>query len=207
MTERKKERQDRSPDKLSCLCTTQIRGTPTCDHETMITVLVQDSNHFSQDFYDQVIAGIQLHSVECTCGRKGCLIRYGHYTRTVKYRSESVRISVQRVMCTECHTTHALLLSMIVPYSQILLEDQQEILEDVSRGESPDAVMDRNILIDENNVKYIIRQFRKHWKQRLLSIGKSLQDSLTVPCLQTFFRQFMQIHRTRNQLYSFTNTA
>ncbi len=178
-----------------------------CDNSVMITVLVKDSNHFSQEFYDQIIAGLQLQSLECTCGKKGCLILYGHYTRIVKYKSKTIRLSVQRVMCTECHTTHALLLSLIVPYSQIPLADQQEILEDIDQGQSPDPVLDRNTLIDENNVKYIIRQFRRHWKQRLLSIGKTLQDNLTVPCLHAFFRQFMQIHRTRNKLYTSTNTT
>ncbi len=173
----------------------------------MITVIVQDDNPISQEFYDKVIADVQLHAVTCTCGKRGCLIRYGHYTRTVKYRSESILLSVQRVMCLECHTTHAILLSLIVPYSQIPLEDQQKILKDISDGRSPESVMDRNLLIDENNVKYIIRQYRMHWKQRLLSIGMTLRDSLTVPCLQAFFRQFMQIHRTRNQICPFTNTA
>ncbi len=175
--------------------------------EIMITVISQNSNHFSQEFYDQEIEKVQLHSVECTCGKKGCLIRYGHYKRTVKFRSESIQLTVQRVMCKECHTTHALLLSLIVPYSQIPLEDQQEILEKVSSGQSPNAVMDRNFLIDENNIKYIIRQFRKHWEQRLLSIGKTLHDSLPVPCLHAFLRQFMQIHRTRNKLCTSANTS
>ena len=78
---------------------------------------------------------------------------------------------------------------------------QQEILACVENGVSPEPVMDRNILIDENNVKYIIRQFRRHWKQRILSLGLSLSDHLTVPSLAAFSRQFMQIHRTRNILF------
>ncbi len=176
-------------------------------NKAMITVPVKESNHFSQKFYDQVIAGIQLHMVECTCGKKGCLIRYGHYRRMVKFRSHTVSLSVQRVLCKACHTTHAILLSLIVPYSQIPLEDQQGILRAVDGGESPDPIMERNLLVDENNVKYIIRQYRRHWKQRLHYLGLTLSDSLPVPCLQAFFRQFMQIHRTRNKLCTCTNTA
>ncbi len=178
-----------------------------CGNIVMITVLIPDINHFSQDIYNQIISAIQLYTLECTCGKKGYLILYGHYTRIVKFMSEPILLSVQRVMCTECHTTHALLPSLIVPYSQIPLDDQQEILEAVDSGQSPEPVMDRNLLIDENNVKYIVRQYRRHWEQRLLSIGKTLRDSLTVPCLQNYLRQFMQIHRTRNKLYTFTNTA
>jgi 16S rRNA A1518/A1519 N6-dimethyltransferase RsmA/KsgA/DIM1 with predicted DNA glycosylase/AP lyase activity len=62
-------------------------------------------------------------------------------------------------------------------------------------------VMLRNFLIDESNINYIVRQFRKHWKQRLLAIGASLSEDLTVPCLSAYSRQFMQIHRTRNILF------
>ena len=67
--------------------------------------------------------------------------------------------------------------------------------------------MQNNLLIDENNVKYIIRQFKKHWKQRLLSAALNIMDSLTVPCLAVYSRQFMQIHRTPNKLCTCTNTA
>lgn len=167
----------------------------------MITVLFEDCNTFSQDIYDQAIHAIQLHTVECTCGKKGCLVFYGHYKRHLKYRSEDILLKVQRVLCNECGQTHALLLSEIVPYSQIPLEDQQEILECTENSRSPETILDRNLLIDENNVKYIVRQYKRHWKQRLLSIGKTLRDRLTVPCLHTFGRQFMQIHRTGNILF------
>ena len=170
-------------------------------HAVMITVLFEDCNTFSQNIYDQTVSSIQLHMLECTCGKKGCLIRYGHYKRHLKFRSVDILLIVQRVFCEECHKTHALLLSPVVPYSQIPLEDQQEILECTENSASPEAILDRNILVDENNIKYVVRQYRKHWKQRLLSIGKTLRDRLTVPCLHVFSRQFMQIHRTGNILF------
>lgn len=191
----------------SCLSQYTKGNTLTYTNKTMITVLFKDCNYFSQDFYNQTIDHLQLHMVQCTCGKKGCLIRYGHYQRHVKYLSELLPLVVQRVRCKECGTSHALLPSVLVPYSQIPLEDQQEILGCVVAGTSPDSVMDKNYLIDENNVKHIIRQFKKHWKQRILSLGLSPSDSLTVPCLTIYLRQFMQIHRTRNILFCATNTS
>ena len=170
-------------------------------HEAMITVLFEDCNTFSQEIYDQAVNAIQLHMLECTCGKKGCLIRYGHYKRHLKFRSVDILLIVQRVFCEECGKTHALLLSLIVPYSQIPLEDQQEILACTEDSATPEPVLERNILVDENNVKYIVRQYRRHWKQRLLSIGKTLQDRLPRPCLHAYSRQFMQIHRTGNILF------
>ena len=172
----------------------------------MITVLMEDCNGFSQDLYKKLIDSLQLHMVECTCGRKGCLIFFGHYRRKVKYLSNTIRICVQRVCCKECGKTNALIPSLLVPYSQIPLRDQQEIMYAMDSASSPEPVMERNNLIDENHIKYIFSQFKKHWKQRLLSLGLSLLDNLTSPCLYAFSRQFMQIHRTRNRLCSFTNT-
>ena len=167
---------------------------------------MDDCNGISQDLYKKLIDCLQLHMVECTCGKRGCLIFFGHYQRTVKYLSNTVCLYIQRVFCKECGKTNALIPSLLVPYSQIPLRDQQEILHAMDSGSSPEPVMERNSLIDENHVKYIASQFKKHWKQRLLSLGLSLLDDLTSPCLYAFLRQFMQIHRTRNKLCSFTNT-
>lgn len=176
-----------------------------CSYKTMITVNFDDCNNFSQDVYDCTIAGLPLHMVECTCGKGGCLIRFGYYERSVKFLSVFIHLSVQRVRCTECGVTHALIPSLLVPYSQITLYDQQQILDCSEQGGSMESVMQRNLLIDENNIKYIIRQFKYHWKQRLLSLSLNILDELTVPCLHSYARQFMQIHRTRNKLCSATN--
>ncbi len=176
-------------------------------NNTMITVIFKECNDFSQKEYDRMMDGIQLHQAVCTCGKKGCLIRYGHYTRCVKLNCVLVRLTVQRVYCTECRTSHALIPSILVPYSQVPLHDQQQILDLVEKGQDPEHVLENNNLIDENNVKYILRQFRKHWRQRLLSAALNIMDSLTVPCLSIYSRQFMQVRRTRNKLFTCTNTA
>lgn len=167
----------------------------------MITIFFQDCNHFSQKNYDDTIEHLQFHMLQCPCGKSGCLIRYGHYRRKVKFLSVSVSLLIQRVRCKECRQTSALIPSLLVPYSQIPLKDQQEILACMQRRQSPEEVLQRNLLIDENNVKYMFRQFRRFWQQRLLSIGASLSDALTVPCLSAYAMQFMQIRRTRNLLF------
>lgn len=167
----------------------------------MITILLKNCNDFSQDFYDQMVEELPLNQLECTCGKKGCLTRYGHYPRGVKYMSEFIKLKVQRLRCSECRCTHAIIPSILVPYSQAPLEDQQAILYCYEYGRKPDAVMDRNFLVDENNIKHILRQFRKHWKQRLLAIGLTLKEALTEPCFSAYSRQFMQIHRTQNILF------
>ena len=151
--------------------------------------------------------GLQLFQVECTCGKKGCLIRYGRYNRYVKLNSVLMQLSIQRVRCTQCFVSHALMPSILVPYSQVPLHDQQQILDCAVKEQDMEPIMQNNLLIDENNIKYIIRQFHKHWKQRLLSAALNIMDDLTASCLAVYSMQFMQIHRTRNKLCPCTNTA
>lgn len=145
---------------------------------------------------------IQLHMVKCTCGKSGCLIFYGHYKRNVKFMSELIPLSIQRVRCRECGHTHALIPSNLVPYSQIPLTDHREIICCCSRNRPVDHILHRNYLIDESSVKYIFRQFRRHWEQRLRSIRVEPEDdNLVTQCFSFYSRQFMQIHRTRNILF------
>lgn len=125
----------------------------------------------------------------------------------MKFRSVLIFLSIQRVLCTQCGASHALIPSLLVPYSQATLHDQQQILDCFDKGQGFGDVMESNILIDENNIKYIIRQFKKYWKQRLLSAALDIRDELTSPCLYIYSRQFMQIRRTRNKLCTCTNTA
>lgn len=167
----------------------------------MITVLFPSDKPFSEKLYFSFLQLINLFSVECTCHKKGCLIFYGWYKRKVKLPSGPLLLSVQRVRCKECGKTHALLPSVLVPYSQVSLKDQLDILILTEDDRSPETVMDRNPMIDENNVKHIIRLYKKHWKERLRSIGLTLRDELIIPCLSAFSRQFMQIHRIPNILF------
>ena len=173
----------------------------------MITFLLPYYNEFSQEIYEQIINELPLPCIECSCGKSGCLIFYGHYQRTIKWHSKLIKLIVQRVLCKECGATHALLPDVLVPYSQISLEDQQKIIRLIEDGECIEPILEANCLIDENNIKYIIRQYRKHWKEKLLSIGNTLLEPLTIPCFSAYSRQFMQIHRTRNKLNTITNTC
>ena len=94
----------------------------------------------------------------------------------------------------------------MVPYSQISLKDQISVI-DAFENDLPTAEGLRNLdSVDESSIRYVIRQYLKHWKQRLLSERISIHpvSELTGSCLHAFCRQFMQIHRTPNLLFSDT---
>ena len=61
----------------------------------------------------------------------------------------------------------------LVPYSQVSLPEQKQLLEAVLKGKKLSQLL-LNSYVDENYVCYLIRIFRKHWEQRLLALKLSL---------------------------------
>lgn len=172
-------------------------------YNTMITILVQDCNHISQSFYDSVINSIQFHQITCTCGHSACMTIHGYYQRSIKLPDGTIRLRICRVRCSECGKSHALLLSSIVPYSQIRILDQQHICISYDQQLSPVSVCDSNPEIDENNVKSVLRNYRRRWREMLRSLHISLSPLfLLIPsCFANYSMQFMQIHRTPNRIF------
>lgn len=170
----------------------------------MITIEAEICNPFSQTFYDNTVLSLDLNLVACTCGHTGCLIWYGSYTRKLRLEDQVISLRISRVFCNSCHHTHALILSPIVPYSQIPLEVQASIAESYERHSGYKEILDRQSCIDENTISSIVRSFRLHWRERLRSQSLRLYPlrSLIRSCFAFFSRPFMQIKRTPNKLFS-----
>ena len=171
---------------------------------SMITIETENYNHISQDFYNNTINSIDLNQLPCTCGLSGSLIFHGSYNRKVQLRDEVLVLTVVRVRCSACGHTHALLLSSIVPYSQIPAAVQVCAIDASEDGIPLDSVLSEQCCVDESNLRSIIRSYRLHWKERLLSERISLTPfSLLIRrCFSCFSRSFMQIKNTRNKLFS-----
>lgn len=172
----------------------------------MITIFVRNCNQISQSFYDSVMNSLQFHQLTCSCGHSACLSVHGYYHRTVKTDGVHLRLRICRVKCSECGATHALLLSSMVPYSQILLSDQVTICLAFESGSDPSAVCEDNPAVDENNVKSVLYGYRHHWREKLRSLRIPLLPlhHLIISCFSFYSAAFMQIHRGRNHLFSTT---
>ena len=170
----------------------------------MITIETEICNPISQAFYDNTVLSLDLNLVTCTCGHTGCLVWYGSYTRKLRLADQIITLRIARVFCSSCHHTHALLLSSIVPYSQIPLEVQASIAESYENGSGYKEILSTQSCIDENTISSIVRSFRLHWKERLHSQSVHLYplQSLVQSCFAFFSRSFMQIKRTPNKLFS-----
>lgn len=169
----------------------------------MITLLVDNRTPITQKTYDDVINSTDFCRIPCTCGHSGCLSIHGYYDRSVKSGDSVLLLHVCRVICRECGHTHALLPSSVVPYSMITLADQVDIIEHSESDSDFSAVMDDTPSIDESSVRSVIRRFRRHWKQRLLSENIHSTDIsvLIRNCFSSFRQQFMQVKCTLNILF------
>lgn len=176
------------------------------DHNTMITIFVQNCNQISQSFYDSVLYHVGLHRLTCSCGHSSCMSIHGYYWRTVKLPAGPIRLRVCRVRCSECGATHALLLSSIVPYSQIPIHDQQRICRDYEDKRGVSSVCEENPSVDENNVKAVLRRYKLSWREKLRSLRILLSPlpDLIRSCFADYSSQFMQIRRRFNILFSYT---
>lgn len=173
----------------------------------MITYIDKNFNTLSQNTYNDVIFNVQMHRIQCPgCGHSGCMRIHGYYRRKVKVRGGSFSLKVMRLFCLECGQTHAVLPSSIVPYTQASLECQILVVGIYENGGNLKTVSEKYPDVDENNIKSIILRYRKHWKQKLASEAIRLRPilSLVIGCFSHFSRQFLQIHRTRNRLFSIT---
>ena len=201
----KQEQQEPQPSKVWFLPQAYFSGLPKDKPPRilMITVFVAICNAISQKYYDDVISQVQFYQLTCPCGLTGCLVGHGYYFRSMKTKGNKVKLRICRVKCKGCKGSHALLLSSFVPYSQIPLADQIDIISGHEEGVELSPIMEQNREIDENNMKAVIWHYRHHWKQKLLSENISLAPvfCLVKKCFSLFKRQFMQNKSTPNILF------
>ena len=162
----------------------------------MIMVKTPLVNRIDQKFYDTYVNRIDLMKIRCPhCSHCGAVI-HGYYLRKVKTPVGKLCLRIMRIRCSFCGKTHAVLVSALIPYSQISFSDTLAILVS-DNTEERKALMEENNLIDESDIYRVLSSFNKHWKERLRSFFLSLEDEdLCGSCLRLFQRQFMQIRCT-----------
>lgn len=171
----------------------------------MITVTSYKFKYFSQKSYDEFIENINFNQLTCVCSIKGQLIRHASYKRSIKTPDGLITLKILRVKCKSCGKTHAIFPKSIVPYSRISLFDHVSIILTHISGKSFEPIMMENENIEEGNIRYVIKQYLRYWKERITSFGLSITNDiglLATRCISIFKRQFMQIKCTPNVLFS-----
>lgn len=153
------------------------------------------------EIYKNVVANLPIHRIRCSCGHAGHLVRHGYYSRRLKTSHGTIVLRILRVKCKECGRTHAILPELVVPYSQIPADLQQIMLLYPLGSRELETLMQSNCDITESNVLAVRSRYRRNWKERLLSMGMTLQVDIADLIQRSFFvfhRQFMQIRRGIN---------
>lgn len=162
----------------------------------MITLIVEGCNDLNQEIYDKILDLLPLYQIRCVCGQVGYLVHHAYYNRKVKRRKETIDLCVLRVKCQSCGRTHAILTDQIVPYEQVAVDIQQDMILHSIWSPEIQQLLEDNPQITESDVAAVKRRFRKHWKERLAAMGKEITDSIS-DLIRTafayFHRQFMQI--------------
>ena len=175
---------------------TEERELSSAPSNSMITLIVEGCNDLTQEIYDKILDFLPLYQIRCVCGQAGHLVRHAYYNRKVKRRKETVDLCVLRVKCQSCGRTHAILTDQIVPYEQVAVDLQQEMILFSLWSPEIQKMLEENQDITESDVATVKRRFKKHWKERLSAMGKEITDSISDlirAAFSTFHRQFMQI--------------
>lgn len=135
-------------------------------------------NPLNQKDYDDILSSIQFHQLTCTCGHSACLSVHGYYLRGLKTPDGIIRLRICRLRCHECRRTHALLPSLIVPYSQVSAPDQADII---------------HFFPDKHALRSLLDRIPICPLKELVSL-----------CFSAYCLQFMQVKRTPNILFPLT---
>ena len=176
------------------------------NYNSMITVCSTKINTLTQENYINFINSIIFDTIPCSCGHSGCLKKHGYYDRFVKDKDISkIKLAILRVKCNVCNKTHAVIPSNIIPYSSITASDTLDIINAYENNTSFEPIMSDNFTIDESNISYVISNYIKYWKERLISESISLSEPLVniiSKCFNYFARTFMQNKCVTNILVS-----
>ena len=100
----------------------------------MITLFVEENNPLTPNFYNDLINSLQFHQLKCPCGHSGCLSVHSYYNQSIKLPYGKVTFRICPVIYEHCGHTHAILLSSMVPYSQVSTSNQISIINNYSNG-------------------------------------------------------------------------
>lgn len=163
----------------------------------MITIYIENFNQeINQTIYDNEINKLNINKIQCPKCHQCHIVKHSYYSRKIKTKESILSLIVLRVQCKECKSTHAVLLSVIIPYSSIQFKDQLRIIKNKNLKD----LMISNIYIDESDISRVKRNYKKYFKQMLIANKITLNKKLIINCFKYFNRNFNQIKSGYNIL-------
>jgi hypothetical protein len=172
----------------------------------MIMIFIPVVIELLNEYYDRFLESRELKKAlknwACTCGWTGGLHRYGGYDRPYISNGQTEILWVQRIRCSYCGKTHALLPAHLIPYSRTPAEVKMQIVLAMGKKEKQEQIMAVYPDLEERDFRRIRRDYHKSWESRIsLEELKKRFASLTPAwaaaeitrhCLISAGKQFMQ---------------
>ena len=157
----------------------------------MISLKVDDlKEKLNQQLYDDYINFIDIHSLSCTCGNHDNVI-HGYYKRKVRTDKGNIKLKIVRIKCKCCGKTHAVLLSLIIPYKSVCLSTSIRII----KKDNIDSLMIDNIQIDEQVMFRIRKVFNEKYKKWMSLSKLTFNDDLVFKSFIDFKSNFLQVRK------------
>lgn len=154
----------------------------------MIAYITKKINILFYEFFIKTLFIVE--NVECSCGCKGCCIKYGTYKRKVEHKGKLITLNIQRVFCSNCHHTHSIFPCDLIPYQRLSMDDTIEIIEIYENNP-------KDIIDDE--AKSVIEHY-KIWKEKTIKLNAKIRDDILKIisfCAYKFSQCFMQGKRKK----------
>lgn len=138
--------------------------------------------------YNKLVVNLDVCSITCPHCKHADMVRHAYYTRYINISGEKIKLTILRIKCKTCGTTHAVLPSFVVPYLHHPIEQLQSM---IVIGKT-----DETSLSQEYETK-LIRKIKKRWLQIVMSFGLELKSELfklVKRASMNIRRCFMQIH-------------
>ena len=173
----------------------------------MISFKTLHFNTYCQSDYDSDIANINYSKIKCSCGSTGHFHKHALYSRYLSLSPDnSVSISIVRIKCESCNTTHALLPSIIIPYRILSNPCIINIIQSFRYVTDSASVISKITGFSRELVIKLIAFFIKFHKERLSSFlavfSACVSDSFDF--IMNYFSEyhimFMQRVTTKNMI-------
>lgn len=127
----------------------------------MITIYNENFNSNRKiNHYYEYTAQLNTSKLHCPkCNHVGGCERHAYYRRFFIYNNQKYELSILRVRCKHCNTTHALLPFFLLPYFQIPLVDVIQILNLSSKDQYHRFLYD-HCLLEESHIYHIKKRFQ-----------------------------------------------
>ena len=113
----------------------------------IIIKLSSKIKHITKNQYEKIIQSLNFNELSCPrCNSKG-LRAHASYSRHVDFFKRSHKITIQRLRCPECGSTHAVLIEDMIPYSIASYNLIIEVIAGIDFLESSHAASPHNFYI------------------------------------------------------------